>query len=172
MPRREQPAAGPQPISFKNLVAVRACYWNAVIAALFSNLPWTAPLSILWFLSAGLFSAAAYERRTGFDLSTRDGMRLGAIAGAITFAMWFVLFAVQLAALDGGLGALVEEQARQFREAGQVEQADMLAEAAGQPAALALGLLAAVGFIAGLTVGFAAAGGALGAKLLGGKRKP
>lgn len=172
MPRREQPEAGPQPISFKNLIAVRACYWNAVVAALFSNLPWTAPMSFLWFFSAGLFSSASYERRTGFDLSVRDGMKLGAIAGTLTFAMWFVLFAVQLSALEGGVSAVVEEQARQFREAGQSEQADMLEDAADEPVALALGLLAAVGFIGGVTIGFSAGGGALGAKMLGRRRAP
>ena len=160
------------PISFSNLVAVRACYWNAVIAALFSNLPWTAGLSFLWFLSAGLFSVAAYRRRTGLILDVRDGLRLGRIAGAITFAMWLVLFSVQVMALEGGFSTVIEEQARVMREAGQTEQADMLEEAAGEPTALALGLLLAIVLVLGLTVGLASLGGALGAKILARRRAP
>ena len=164
LPLREDPE--PPPITFGNPIALRACYWNAVVAALFSNLPWTAGLCFLWFPAAGFFSVASYFRRSGFSLTIPDGAKLGRMVGVIAFAMWMALTALSAMAVDGGFSTVMEELESELREAGDVETADKIAEAAETPSAMALGVLLAIVVMFALCVSLSALGGAVGAKIL------
>ncbi len=163
--RPEEPPA-PPPIGFGNRVALRACYWNAVIAALFASLPVASLMCFLWFPAAGFFSVAAYRRRAGVEVSVNDGMKLGWITGVVTFAMWLILFSIGGMASDGGMGGALENAAEQFRKTGQAESAEILMKVAGDPALLALTIVFTLATVFALTAGLATLGGALGARVL------
>jgi len=150
-----QPRQFPLP-SFRNPIAVRIGLLLAVVATVLSFIPF------LNWLAAGFFAAFFYRRRTG-PLSVEGGMRMGWITGLLTF----VLAAVGAlpAVLSNQLASMYEQQMKTlpFQDPAAVQQISrFLASGPG------IALLMVTLFI--FSTCLSMAGGALGAKLLGGTR--
>src|SRR5206468_12578372 len=97
--------------SFHHPVAVRIGLFVGSIAAL---LCLAVPLGfVVWLSAAGFSSVYLFRRRTGQSLTVRGGMRMGWIAGMLSFVIITVLFtisAVAAANRPGGLPAFFREQ--------------------------------------------------------------
>ena len=170
-PSRSDFAATPSPVatplapSFHNPVAVRVALFVASFAALLCVL---LPFGcVIWLPSAGFIAVYLYSRRTGQSLSVRSGARMGWIAGIMSFAIFTVVFTVNMVATasqPGGLpGALREALRSRPVPQQQVEDAlQVLSTPTGQASVYISALL----FSFTVTAVFCTAGGALGAKVL------
>lgn len=106
-------------ITFSNSSAVRVGLFVAALAMLiFVPLSQAAGLSILGIfgltIASGLLSVFLYQRRTGMQLSARQGARLGWMTGVFIFAFFLVLFTVSLIpALESGEFSKIPDEALQ-----------------------------------------------------------
>jgi hypothetical protein len=154
------------PVSFRNPVAVRIGLLLAVSATVLMGL-----LPFLNWLAAGFFAVLFYRRRTGSLLNVGAGMRMGWITGLLAFVLAAITtLAIQVpAALSGKLAAVFEQQmkAMPMQDPETIQQfSRFLATGPGVAAMLVVTLIALFIFITFLSM----AGGALGAKLVGGSR--
>src|SRR5437764_1337050 len=105
------PPVEPITPSFHHPVAVRIGLFVGSIAAL---LCLAFPFGfVIWLSAAGFGSVYLFRRRTGQSLTVRGGMRMGWIAGMLSFVIITVLFtisAVAAANRPGGLPAFFREQ--------------------------------------------------------------
>jgi len=155
----------PPPLDFHNRVAVRIALLVAVSATLLS-------ISIIPFISwaaAGFVAVFFYKRKTGSFLNVGAGVRMGWITGLLMFGLWAVVFVAQQvpAALSGKLSATLQEQMRNMPAQDPLMRQMMInfvQSGPGLVAVLVLSLGAFFFFITGLSI----AGGALGAKMVGG----
>jgi hypothetical protein len=145
------------PVSFRNPVAVRIGLLLAVAATVLSFLPF-----FNW-LAAGFFAVFFYRRKTGSLLSIEAGLRMGWITGLMAFVM--VLITSLPAALSGQFAAAYEQQMKSFRFEDPAT-AQQMARFIGTPQGIAMIFAALFVFSTFLCM----AGGALGAKLVGGNR--
>ena len=101
-------AAAPQPLSFRNPIAIRVGLLAAGLVCLLMMIPGVNYGSILWLLGAGYFSVWIYKRRTGQRLTVRGGARMGWITGVLSFVLLTVLFTLSVVAIQraGGLAVL------------------------------------------------------------------
>lgn len=158
-PVPEGPATPPE-IGFNNGLAVRVCLLAAALALALSSIPVSPWLPLILMLAAGAFSVYLYRRRTGQALSVRAGLRMGWMTGVLGFVISMVLMTIALALLPASTEALH----RALREQSGLpeEMIERALEITRNPVQLLLSLL--LGFFTfSLT---AAAGGALGARLL------
>ena len=160
------PAATPLTPSFHNPIAVRVGLFVASIAALLCGLlPFG---SVIWLPSAGFIAVYLYSKRTGQSLSVRSGARMGWIAGIMSFAIFTVVFTINIvvaANQPGGLSAVLREvlRSRPVPQQQQLEDAlQVLSTPGGQASLYISALLLSFTVIAV----FCTAGGAIGAKVL------
>ncbi len=155
-------AAPPLPLSFRNPIAFRVGLLAAALLCLTMMIPGVNYAFVVWWLGAGYFSVWIYKRRTGQRLTVRGGAHMGWITGVMSCVLLSLLFAFFMAALEraGGLAAFrdqlrdfaidqktIDEAVKRFQNPGEV-----LRSLAGTFLMMLL---------------FCAAGGALGAKILG-----
>jgi hypothetical protein len=164
-------AGTPQRVNFRNATAVRICFLMAGIASLLSALPAMA-LGLaglaLWWAGAGFLSVYVYRRRTGQFLTVDSGLRMGGITGLMGSAISVVVSVAMVALIRGGqIATLYDEQFRKmYGSDPKMEQTLKLLEK--DPGSLVFGLIFALVFFLFLCM----AGGALGAKLVGGVTGP
>jgi hypothetical protein len=155
-------AAPAQPLSFRNPIAIRVGLLAAGLVCLLMMIPGVNYASILWLLGAGYFSVWIYKRRTGQRLTVRSGARMGWITGVLSFTLLTVLFTFSIIAIQkaGGLAVLKDRLHDLAIQQSTVDEATKLLQ---NPIEIVRSLV--VMFIV-MTL-TCAAGGALGAKLLG-----
>jgi hypothetical protein len=164
---RDLVAAPIEPItpSFHHPIAVRIGLFVGSIAAI---LCLAFPFGfVLWLSAAGFGSVYLFRRRTGQSLTVRGGMRMGWIAGMLSFVIITVLFtisAVVAANRPGGLAAFFREQPNSagFRS----EDLEAVIQVLANPVNQALVYVFFLLFCFTVIAVFCTAGGALGAKVL------
>jgi hypothetical protein len=111
-------SAPPQPagISFRNRLAVRIGLLAAALASLLTSLPMPMFLNVVWMLvclvGSGFFAVYLYKRKSGEDLSTVMGARMGWITGVFCFVIATIFFTITIIAISmqGGLSTFYREQ--------------------------------------------------------------
>jgi hypothetical protein len=143
----------------------------AGIASLLSALPamalGLAGLAI-WWVTAGFLSVYVYRRRTGQFLTVDSGLRMGWITGLLGATITSVVFTVSVVPLirGGGIASLYEQQFhKMYGNDANVQQALKILQT---PSGLALVVVFALLFFFLIITFLCTAGGALGAKLVGG----
>lgn len=152
-------------INFRNPVAIRVGFLAALLANLLNTLPYLILGCPLWLLAAGFLCVYLYNRRTGQSLSVRSGARMGWITGVFSFVIFtvFFIFSFILAVRNGTL--VNREQLSQIPFIqGNLDQVIELMQS---PVGLALNLTFSLIVLFVLFTLLAAAGGALGARVLG-----
>jgi hypothetical protein len=154
-------AAAPQPLSFRNPIALRVGLLAAGLVCLVMMIPGVNYASILWLLGAGYFSVWIYKRRTGQRLTVRGGARMGWITGVLSFTLLTLLFTFSIVAIQraGGLAVLKDRLHDLAIQQSAVDEASRMLQS---PVEIVQALL--VMFVV-MTL-TCTAGGALGAKLL------
>jgi hypothetical protein len=166
------PPSTPPHVNFHNKTAVRIGLLMAAMASLLSVFPamvlGPAGLAISW-VSAGFLSVYIYRRRTGQFLTVDSGLRMGWITGLLGSTITSVVFTVSVVPLirGGGLATLYQEQFRKmYGNDPNVQQALKMLE---NPSSLAMVVVfVLLGFFFLIITFLCTAGGALGAKLVGG----
>lgn len=165
----EPPEGAPAPARIEWSQAIPAAATAGIILALAWVLP---PLGfILWVVAAGLVGVTFYRRRVpAGGLTPRMGARIGVISGLFGFAVFALLLAMELLARGGGK---FRELVQQVLQQAAARNADPRAQQAVQqmmtPAGLAFLVTFAMVIFLVVFLLFSAAGGALGAWLIGGK---
>jgi hypothetical protein len=133
-------------------------------------LPMPALFQFVWMpvclTAAGFFAVYLYKRRTGVDLSTRKGAKMGWITGMFCFLIATVFYTVTMVMLAsrGGLGTFYREQLAAQGDGG-VEMEELLRildTPSGTATLLVFSLFVLFFFSTLLPV----LGGAMGAKVL------
>lgn len=165
------PSGAPPRVNFHNPTAVRIGLLMAGIASLLSALP-TMALGLvglaIWWVTAGFLLVYIYRRRTGQFLTVDSGLRMGWITGLLGSTITSVVFTVSVVPLirGGGLATLYQEQFRKmYGNDPNVQQALKILE---NPSSLALVVVFVLLFFFLIITFLSTAGGALGAKLVGG----
>jgi len=161
----------PPRVNFHNATAVRIGLLMAGIASLLSALP-TMALGLvglaIWWVTAGFLSVYIYRRRTGQYLTVDSGLRMGWITGLLGSTITSVVFTASVVPLirGGGLATLYQEQFhKMYGNDPNVQQALKILE---NPSSLALVVVFVLLFFFLIITFLCTAGGALGAKLVGG----
>lgn len=153
--------AAPLPLSFRNPVAVRTGLLAAALLCLLMMIPGVNYAWILWLPGAGCFSVWIYKRRTGQRLTVTAGAGMGWITGVLSFAivtilLTFCVISVQHMGID-----ILRERLRELSI--QQDALDEFVRMLKNPFEMVWRL--AIMFI--LMTLTTAAGGAIGAKILG-----
>lgn len=165
----------PPRLNFHNATAVRIGLLLASAASLLSALPvWAAGLLglVVWWLTAGFLSVYLYRRRTGQLLSVDSGLRMGWITGLLGSTISSVLFTVSVVPLihSGTMTAIYKEQLHNMAASdANVQEALHILQT---PSGLTLFVIMALLFLFLIITFLCTAGGALGAKLVGGVAQP
>jgi len=151
------------PLNFHNPVAVRIALMVALSATVLSM----TLLPLVSWPAAGFFAVFLYRRRTGSSINVGAGARLGMITGVLMAAMSTVIVSLVWlpAAMSGKLGALMQEQMKNFPGRDPMVMQQMMKSLSGSDFAFAL-LFGLIGIFV-LITGLSMAGGALGAKFVG-----
>jgi len=125
---------------------------------------------LLAWVAAGFFAVYFYRRATGDALNVGYGVKLGWITGVLMFAPWSVIFTIQQMAMvrSGKFAAALQDQVGRTMPGSDpaVQQMlDFFQSGPGLLVALGFALVVLFCFITGLSM----AGGALGAKMVGGR---
>ncbi len=168
-------APPPERPNFHNATAVRIGLLLASMASLLSALPvWAAGLAglVVWWLTAGFLSVYLYRRRTGQFLTVDSGLRMGWITGLMGSAISSVLFTISVIPLirGGSMASLYQEQLH--RMSGNDANVQEALKILQTPSGLTLFVLMALLFLFLIITFLCTAGGALGAKLVGGVAQP
>jgi hypothetical protein len=152
----------PVPMSFRNPIALRVGLLASALLCLTMIIPGVNYGSVLWWLGAGYFSVWIYKRRTGQPLTVLGGAQMGWITGVLSCVLLTVLFALVMTAMQrmGGLTAFKNQLHDLAFDQKAIDDAIKRLQ---NPAEI-LGSLAQLFLMMML---FCAAGGALGAKILG-----
>jgi hypothetical protein len=159
------PAVAPPvmaPVGFRNPVALRVGLLAAALLCLILMIPGVNYAFVVWAPGAGYFSVWIYKRRTGQRLTVRGGAHMGWITGVLTCILLSLLFAFFMAALEraGGLAAF-KDQLRDFAlDQKTIDEAVKRLQSPGEVLRSLAGTFL-------MMLLFCAAGGALGAKILG-----
>ncbi|MGA7235178.1 MAG: zinc ribbon domain-containing protein [Bryobacteraceae bacterium] len=145
------------PMSFRNPAAARTALFVGIAGGLISNL-----LPLISWLAAGFFAVFFYRRRTHDRLNIAAGMRLGWLTGLIMFTIWGIAFAAM--AWSGALTAQLEQRMKSMPFSSNDPAYTQLAHAMTSGP----GLLLPLGFGFIVIICLSVAGGALGAKSVGG----
>jgi hypothetical protein len=165
VPPVEAPVVQPLAPSFHHPVAVRI---GLIVGSIATFLCLAVPFGfMIWLPAAGFVSVYLFSRRTGQSLTVRGGMRMGWIAGSLSFVIITVLFtvsAVALASRPGGLPQFFREQLSS--RAIPSEELEKAIELLANPLEQAIVYLFFLLFWFTVIALFCIAGGALGAKVL------
>ena len=170
------PPAPPPPIQWD--VAWRGALLTGAGAGLLSSVPIISIGCCLWMLGAGAICVSLYQKRVPGTLITSGmGMKLGALAGAIGFAVHAVFTVARLMAVGPGDTFRKEMQDQMQRQMASnpdpkvqamMEQlANWISTPQGTATMLVIGLL----LMGVVFLIFTAAGGALGASMSRGNRR-
>jgi hypothetical protein len=165
----------PPRVNFHNSTAVRIGLGTATVASLLSALPVLALGLIglaIWWVTAGFLAVYFYRRRTSQFLTVESGLRMGWITGLIGSTITSVVFTLSVVPLiqGGKIASLYEEQFRKMSaNDANVQQAIKILET---PSGLAMFVVVALLFFFLIITFLCTAGGALGAKLVGGVTAP
>lgn len=152
-------------IDFRNPVAIRVGFLAALLANLLNALPYLILGCPLWLLAAGFLCVYLYNRRTGQSLSVRSGARMGWITGVFSFVIFTVFFTFSfIMAVRSGTLVNREQLSQIPFLQGNLDQVIELMQS---PVGLALNLTFSLIVLFVLFTLLAAAGGALGARVLG-----
>lgn len=168
----EQPVliAPPPEIGFSNKLAVKTGLLAAAISSMLTSLPIPPVMSLLWMpvclVGAGFLAVYVYERRTGEELATKSGAKLGWLTGVFCFGIAVILFTVSMVVVSskGGLAAFYREQVGAQAAPGMdIEEVTALIDSpAGMASILFFSLIMMFVFFTLLPT----VGGAMGAKVL------
>lgn len=167
--------APPPRLNFHNVTAVRIGLLMASIASLLSALPVLAAGLVglvIWWLTAGFLAVYIYRRRTGQFLTVDSGLRMGWITGLLGSTITSVVFTASVVPLirGGKIAALYQEQFRKMSATDpNVQEALKILES---PRGMMFFVIIALLFFFLLITFLCTAGGALGAKLVGGVTAP
>mgnify|MGYP000212257856 CR=1 FL=1 len=170
-PAAAPPSAASPEINFHNRAAVRTALLVAVVASVLISLPMPAYVNLVWMLgwltAAGFLTVYFYQRRTGRQLSVRQGARMGWMAGVFCFAIATILFTVTVLAISSR-GSLAEFYRDRIAAQGAPSNLDIerMLEMLEQPAGLASLIFISLLMMFLLLTLLPALGGALGAKVL------
>ena len=151
------PARYAMPVSFRNPAAARTALFVGIAGGLISNV-----LPLFAWLAAGFLAVFFYRRRTHDRLNVAAGMRLGWLTGVIMFTMWGIAFAAM--GLSGALTTQIEQRMKTMPFYSDNPAYMQMAHAMTTGPGILLPL--AFGFI--VIICLSVAGGALGAKSVGG----
>jgi hypothetical protein len=156
---RTPPATVRIPVSFRTPAAWRIAVPVSVGATLLSQL-----IPVITWAAAGFLTVFFYRRKTGMTLTVKEGLKLGWITGLLTST--FVGTFLILLAATGMLGPMLVDVAQKARPNDPTFQqmSALLQTGAGTAYFVILMLIASFLFITVLSM----AGGALGAKMVGG----
>lgn len=157
-------------ITFRNRAAVRSGLVAAMLAFLLTLLAQgQMAIAFLWttvcLVGAGFFAVYLYRRRTGEDLSTRSGARLGWITGLFSFVLTTILFTIAafVASAQGGFAAAYRKQLEVQGASAELDEMFRLLESPSGVATILFFTLLVVFFFSTL---LPTLGGAMGAKVL------
>jgi hypothetical protein len=141
------------PVSFRNPIALRTALFVGVAGGLINDI-----LPLVAWLAAGFFAVFFYRRKTRDRLNVAAGMRLGWLTGIIMFTMWGVVFAAM--GMSGNLASQVSKLPY-FTDPAYQQMARSMTSGPGLLLPLAFGFI--------IIICLSVAGGALGAKSVGGR---
>ncbi|HKD85979.1 MAG TPA: hypothetical protein VKB58_14595 [Terriglobales bacterium] len=151
---------------------------SGIAAALLTATPIISVGCCLWMLGAGALSVSMYQKRVPGTLITPGmGMKIGALAGLIGFAVNAVLTTASFIAFRarGDFRQAMEEQMQRQMSSNNdpkvQEMMQRLVEWMGTPQGTATLIVASLLVLAAMFVLFCAAGGALGASMFGRRRE-
>ncbi len=161
----------PPEVNFRNRVAVRIALLSAALASLLISLPMPMLLNVIWIfvslVGAGFFAVYLYNRKTGVELTSRIGARLGWMTGIFCFVIATIFFTITVIAvsMQGGLAAFYSKQmgAEGVAKADVEQFLQILESPSGLATILLFSILLLFVFFALLPT----LGGAMGAKVLG-----
>jgi hypothetical protein len=163
----------PPRVNFHNATAVRTSLLMASVASLLTALPLLGPPGlVIWWLTAGFFSSYVYRRRTGHFLTVDGGLRMGWITGLLGSTITSVFFTASMVVLTsrGGFASVYQEQMlKMSANDPNVRQALKMMETSS---GMAVFVIVALFFLFLIITFLCTAGGALGAKLVGGVSGP
>jgi hypothetical protein len=145
------------PVSFRNPAAARTALFVGIAGGLISNV-----LPLFAWLAAGFLAVFFYRRRTHDRLNVAAGMRLGWLTGVIMFTMWGIAFAAM--GLSGALTTQIEQRMKSMPFYSDNPAYMQMAHAM----TTGPGILLPLGFGFIVIICLSVAGGALGAKSVGG----
>ena len=140
------------PVSFRNPIALRTALLVGVAGGLINDV-----LPLVAWLAAGFFAVFFYRRKTRDRLNVAAGMRLGWLTGIIMFTMWGVVFAAM--GMSGTLASQLNKMPY-FNDPAYSQMARAMTSGPGLLLPLAFGFI--------IIICLSVAGGALGAKSVGG----
>jgi hypothetical protein len=145
---------------------LRAAIYAGVIGFILSLLP-TGP--ILALPVAGWLAVSFYTRMTRFPLRSKEGFRIGALAGLITFGLMVVIGAIAMTALSvkGELRQTLLEAANRVHTINPDLSPDQLVNYMLTPAGMTVGIV-----FTGLVLVVLAGFGGLISTLVSGRRLP
>lgn len=179
-PEDAQPPAEPVELGHEAASAAAPAHieWSqalpaAATAAGVLALAWVIPPVgfVLWVVAAGLVGVAFYRRRVPAGaLTPRLGARIGALSGLFGFAMVVFLLGLELLARGGGkFRGLLQQVLQQTAARNPDPRAQEAVQQLMTPAGMAFLVTFALILFLVVFLLFSAAGGALGAWLIGGR---
>jgi hypothetical protein len=165
------PAAPPPDIGFHDRAAVRTGLVMALVASVLISLPMPMYVNLVWMVgwltASGFLAVYFYQRRTGRQLSVRQGARLGWMVGVFCFAVATILFTVTVLAISsrGSLAEFYRDRLSAQGAPSNLEVERML-DMLERPAGLASLIIVSLLMLFLLLTLLPALGGALGAKVL------
>ncbi len=150
------------PLSFRNPVALRVGLLASALLCVTMMIPGVNYAFFFWWLGAGYFSVWVYKRRTGQPLTVRGGAHMGWITGVLSCVLLTVLFALIMAAIQrtGGLAVLKNQLHDLAIDQKTIDEAVKRLQNPVE-------ILSSLAQMFLMMMLFCAAGGALGAKILG-----
>jgi hypothetical protein len=150
------------PLSFRNPVALRVGLLASALLCVTMMIPGVNYAFFFWWLGAGYFSVWVYKRRTGQALTVRGGAHMGWITGVLSCVLLTVLFALIMAAIQrtGGLAVLKNQLHDLAIDQKTIDEAVKRLQNPVE-------ILSSLAQMFLMMMLFCAAGGALGAKILG-----
>lgn len=156
-------------------IAWRGALLAGIGAAVLSGLPIVSLGCCLWLLGAGAIAVYLYQRRVpGTFITSGMGMRIGALTGVFSFVLNAIGATAMFAFSGPEVRRLMQEQMeRQMAKAPDPKAAEIMQQFLAKlstPEGIATFFVVVMAVVAVVFVLFCAAGGALGAALLGQRR--
>ena len=156
--------ASPQPVSFRNSIALRIGFLTASVAAMLDAVSGSAPFFVVWSALAGFFAVMLYQRRTGQALTTASGAKMGCITSVLNAVILLVLWFLKFISNTAELSANFHQQLSTMKTNDPTGYASV-APLLENPYGLGLILLVFLMMLIGIFTVAGTAGGALGAKV-------